>query len=150
MHGVLAEGDVWDVKFPLVVLPYECVRSPSVKEGVQATVAKLIKWSLECAASGVFPEQGFMGETLLGKRSEWAGKPCGGSWTPAYFGYRFDLKARKEVNQFSRSYLHSWICERCCAQKKHKGWNPLMSYKNFHPSAAHLFTNLSDSVSNWM
>ena len=59
------------------------------------------------------------------------------------FGFRADGKARKESQEFPRSYLHSWVCEKCLAQKRHKDWEPRLNYQNFSDAAAYRMTVLS-------
>ncbi|CAL1141145.1 unnamed protein product [Cladocopium goreaui] len=138
MSSVLAEGHVFDTRYPLVVLPHQCIQTDEVKSHVHDTVAKVIGWSLQAAWSGVFPEQGFMGEPLKGHRLELKGKPlAGGKWKCVYFGFRADEKARKETNFFTRTYQHSKLCMNCLAEQHNKHLLPHMLYKNFHSSAAH-------------
>ena len=76
-----------------------------------------------------------------------AGSELALGWRACYFGSKYDAKARKEINQFPRSYLHSLICETCLAQKKHKNWIPELTYKNFYASAGHRLTKISLSLS---
>ena len=138
MSSVLAEGHVFDTRYPLVVLPHQCIQTDEVKSHVHDTVAKVIGWSLQAAWSGVFPEQGFMGEPLKGHRLELKGKPlAGGKWKCVYFGFRADEKAQKETNFFTRTYQHSKLCMNCLAEQHNKHLLPHMLYKNFHSSAAH-------------
>lgn len=143
MASVLSEAHVWDCKFPLCILPHDSMATDEVKKQVHTLVAKVVAWSLHHAACGRAPSCGFNGEPLSGVRAELAGKPLASSWRMCFFGFRFDEKARKETNFFQRSYQHSLICMNCMAQKKHKGWIPELSYKNFHPSAVHRMTPVS-------
>ena len=91
--------------------------------------------------------QGPFGEELHGDdRKKLAGQTLAGGWKAAYFCFRYDEKARKEVNYFERSYQHSFICMQCMAQKPDKDWEPNLCYKNMHPTAAHGLTKISSSI----
>ena len=114
---------------------------PKVRKKVNAQVAEIMDWSLKCCASGCFPEHGPDGERLTGFRKDLAGKPLCGGWRAIYFGYRSDMKAHKESNEFCHSYQHNFICERCYATKAHV--HPALSFKNFHYSAPHRVTGIS-------
>ena len=140
-------GNIWDCKFPIAVIPHSALIDASVKTGLHEQISQVIAWSLRSSASGVFPSHGPDGRPLTGARAGLAGDVCAGGYRATYFGYRYDAKARKETNAFPRSYLHSYICEACLACRKHKGWNPLLSYKNFYESAAWRMTTISDVLS---
>ena len=114
-----------------------------VKDACHHVVAQVMGWSFQCATSGRFPAKGCFGETLSGQRAKLANYELAGGWKAAYFGSKYDAKARKETNRFPRSYMHSWICEACCAQRKHKDWNSCLTYKNFYPQAIHCMTPIS-------
>ena len=105
-------------------------------------VAQVIAWSLRCSAIGVAPAEGCFGEALGGQRAKLSGATLADGWRGTFFGCKYDAKARKETNRFPRSYLHNLICESCFAQKKHKGWNSLLTYKNFYPGAVHRMTQI--------
>ena len=146
MASVLAEGHVFDTKFPIATLPHACMQSEKVKSDVHKTVATVVAWSLKAAATGLWPSQGPFGEALTGHRAEMAGgEIAGGHWRAVYFGFRGDEKARKETNAFQRSYQHSKICMYCCAEQHNKQLIPEMLYKNFHSSAAHRLSPISPS-----
>ena len=147
MGSVFAEtGNIWDIKFPIAVIPHSALIDNEVKTQLHQKVSEVIAWSLRSAAAGMFPSHGPDGKRLSGQRSSAAGRVCAGNFRAMYFGYRYDAKARKETNAFPRSYLHNFICEACLACKKHKGWNPLLSYKNCYPNAAWRMTPISDFV----
>lgn len=145
MSSILTGSDlhVFDTKYPMVILPHACLGNESVKAHVHACVAKVIGWSLRCASEGRAPTVGAFGEALRGARKDFGGQTLSGGWRATYFAFRFDEKARKEVNYFERSYQHSFICMRCVAQQCHKNWNPQLCYKNMHPSAAHRLAPIS-------
>ena len=143
MSSILSEAHVLDAKFPCCIVPHEAMHDDKVKKHVHETVAKVIGWSLQQAQAGIWPSRGFNDEDLTGFRAQQSGKPLAAGWKACFFGFRFDEKARKEVNFFYRSYQHSYVCMDCMAQKVHKGWIPEMSYKNFHPDAAHRMTSVS-------
>jgi len=117
-----------------------------VKDACHHLVAQVMAWSFQCATSGIGPSKGCFGEVLSGQRAKLANCELAGGWKAAYFGSKYDAKARKETNRFPRSYQHSWVCEACCAQRKHKGWNSCMTYQNFYPQAIHRMT----PISTWM
>ena len=145
LQSLFSNGHVWDSKFPMVFIPHECLRDANVKLKVQETIAHVVGWSLSCATSGVWPSSGPFGEVLSKHRKHQQGKPlAGGQYKACYFGYRADGKARRESHLFPRSFLHSFVCEQCLAQKEHKNWEPLMSYKCFYQSAAYRMTTISN------
>ena len=143
MSSLLSESHIWDSKFPICILPHDALGTPATKRHAHETIAKVIAWSLKHAASGTAPTTGFYNEPLVGDRANMAGKELAGGWKACFFAFRYDEKARKETNYFSRTYQHSLICIRCMAQKEHKNWIPELSYKNFHSSAAHRMTQIS-------
>ena len=143
MASVLSSEHVFDSKFPVVVLPHSSMVDEAVKAHVHATVGKVLAWSLRCASTGVAPLTGAFDEPLLGERATLGGQQLADGWKGCFFGFRFDEKARKEVNAFTRSYMHNMVCRRCMAQRLHKNCVPALNYKNFHRSAAHRMTQIS-------
>ena len=103
----------------------------------------MVAWSLKISALGVGPIKGCFGEELDSNRSKLANRKLANGWRGTYFGFRYDMKARKETNYFPRSYMHSFICESCMAQQKHKDWDSRLTYKNFARSAPHRLTLIS-------
>ena len=98
---------VWDVKFPMVVLPHSAMHDDDVfrlhtiegKAGcyfvrlfvmwhskvaaeVHRRVAELAAWSMKCALKGVFPAKGLNGEDFDPKslRFKMKGQPLGVGW----------------------------------------------------------------------
>ena len=120
-----------------------CTRRLEVKAGVQKVVAKVITWSMKIALDGVAPSVGFNGEQLVGERAQLSGSQMSGSYKFAYFGFKSDLKARKESHFLERSYQHTKICDTCLAEKKSKYGQAEMEYKNFYPDAAFWETEMS-------
>lgn len=143
MSSVLSDSHVWDSKFPICILPHDSMGTHATKKHVHETVANLVAWSLRHAASGIGPDRGFRNEPLTGVRKQMAGKPLALGCKGCYFGFRFDEKARKEVNFFYRSYQHGLVCMRCMAQRMHKNWIPELPYKNMDENAAHRMTTVS-------
>lgn len=146
MSSLFSEAHIWDSKFPICILPHDSLGTEHVKRSVQETVAAVVGWSLQFAANGLAPTVGFYNEPLEDYRKKLGGQTLALGWKACYWGFRHDEKARKEANYFPRSYQHSYICVRCMAQKHHKGWCPLLSYKNSHPGAAHKMTRISPSA----
>lgn len=144
--SILAEGSVWDTKFPACAIPYDQMIQCNIRKKVNIDVAHVLDWSLRCCASGVFPTHGPEGQELTGWRRAKAGKPLCGGWRAIYFGFRSDMKAHKESNEFQRSYQHNFICERCYATKAHV--HPALSFKNFHKDAPHTVTEVSPELRN--
>lgn len=76
-----------------------------------------------------------------------------------YFAWKADLKARKEVHNFTKHYLCKRCCERCAAIKPTNSLPELYTYKNFMPDAPYMDTCLthdeyvqgvpSDDLSPW-
>ena len=117
-----------------------------VRDACHQRVAQVIAWSLECATSGVAPSTGFLGEELIGARAKLANSELANGFRAAYMGCKYDAKFRKETNLFPRSYMHNFVCEGCLAQKKHAGWNSLLTYRNFYPDAPHRMTTIRRSA----
>ena len=107
-------------------------------------VAKVATWSLRAALKGKFPTLGPFGESLDSDRAAKAGMEiAGGQYRLAYYGFKADAKARKETHRFNRSYMHNQICETCMAERPNKNGDPMLTFKNFYPNAAHCMTELS-------
>lgn len=140
--SALAVEHVLDTKLPICVLPHASMVDQDVKLAVHRTVATVLSWSLSHCSAGTVPTTGPFGEPL-GDRANLSGSTVAGGWRGCFFAYRFDEKARVQVNYFNRSYNHSLICMRCLAQREHKNWFPQMSYKNFHWTAAYRLTPIS-------
>ena len=109
-------------------------------------VAQVVAWSLKITASGVWPMEGCFGEELDRHRQKLNRVSFASGWRAAYFGFKYDGKARKETNNFPRSYLHNYICESCLAQRPHKDWDCRMTYMNFYPGAPHRMTLISTGL----
>ena len=132
------------MKFPVCIIAHECMRDKDIKFQTHQKIADVLAWSFKCAQSGLWPLVGPMGESFSsGDRKTYAGQTLAGGYKGCYFGFRADGKARKETNFFQRSYQHSSICESCLAQQEHKDWQPLLSYKDFYPTAAYRLTRIS-------
>ena len=112
---------------------------------MHSTVARVTTWSMRCALKGKAPERGPYGEVLHGTRGEQAGKTLASGYHFAYFGFKADAKARKECHRYDRTYGHNKICECCFAERPNKDGDPLLTFKNFYPNAAHMMTELSHS-----
>ena len=114
-------------------------------EAAQARVAELMGWSMKHALEGRAPLRGFDGEAFAPKslRQRLAGKPIALGWRAAYFGMRFDLKARYQANSFDRWYNCTHICESCMAQQPFKNAMPEMNFKDFRETAPYRLTSLS-------
>lgn len=98
------------------------------------------------ALSGVGPAVGFDNEPFLPKslHARLAGKTLGnGLVKAAYFGMRYDMKARYQANFFERWYNCGSICESCMAQQPFKNSDPAMNYKDFRETAVHRMTVIS-------
>lgn len=149
VQSIFAGGHVWDCKYPLVVIPHELLRDQKVKDNAQKTIANIMAWSLKFATLGVWPSSGPNDDIVLsGDRKAKQGRPlAGGIYKACYFGYKADGKGRKDSNLFPRTYLHGLICESCLAQRDHKGWQPLLTYKDFYQSAGHRLTKISSELS---
>lgn len=146
ISSALSTDHVYDTRFPMVVIPHESMRSEATKQHVHQVIAQVVAWSLESAASGVYPTTGPFGEQLIGRRSDLKGAPLANGWRGVYYGFRADEKARKETHCFFRSYQHSLICMNCLAQKPHKGWHPELSYKDMTKDAGHRLSRISHST----
>lgn len=142
LGSAFAVEHVLDTKLPVCILPHASMVDDGVKLAVHKTVATVLSWSLSHCSAGTLPTVGPFGDAL-GDRGNISGETVAGGWKGCFFAYRFDEKARKEVNYFFRSYNHSLICMRCMAQKEHKNWFPQLSYKNFHGTAAYRLTPIS-------
>lgn len=148
--SALSSEHVLDSKLPVCILPHSAMVDEGVKLGVHKTVAAVLRWSLFHCRTGIAPANDHDGLPLSGERAQMSGQVLGGGWTGCFWGFRFDEKARKEVNYFQRTYNHSLICMRCMAQKEHKNWFPELSYKNFHSTAGYRLTPISLPLSQLM
>lgn len=61
----------------------------------------------------------------------------------AYWGTRYDGKARAETNMFERNHLCTYICEQCEAQNPVYRHEPEMSYKDFRVPSARRMTYMT-------
>lgn len=152
ISSIFPDGHCWDTKFPICIVPHERLGTDAIKKDVHTMVANVVAWSLRHSASGIGPSRGFQGEPLENDyRKSLAGKELAGGFKACFFGFRFDEKARKECNFFTRSYNHSYICMRCMAQRQHKDWIPELSYKEMGECAAHRMTPVSQPLSfHWI
>ena len=64
----------------------------------------------------------------------------------AYWGSRYDAKARQECNLFDRFYSCTYICELCVAQKCAKSGNPDMRYDDFRLDRQRHLTRIDDAT----
>ena len=141
-----AEGEIWDTKLACVVIGYEQMLTKKIKVEVNRTVSHVMDWSIRCCAKGLFPTQGPFGEELHGWRREHAGQTLCGGWKAAYFGFRADMKANKEINEMSRSYQHNFICPQCMATKRHV--NAGLNYQNFYHNAPYRLLQVRPELSS--
>lgn len=144
VQSAFSSGHPWDIKFPICFIAHDRMRDQDIKDTVQKTIADVVAWSLRASSHGVWPHVGPFGEIFSsGDRKVLMGKQLAGGFRACYFGFRADGKARKDAHRFPRTYLHSLICESRMAQRSHKNWQPLLSYKNFYPGAAYRLTHIS-------
>ena len=143
-----AEGDIWDTKLACVAIGYEQMLTKKIKVMVNRTVATVVDWSLKSCATGVFPSKGPFGEELVGWRKDRAGQALCGGWKAAYFGFRADMKANKEINEMTRSYQHNFICSQCMATKRKV--NDGLNYQNFYHNAPYRLLQVSSNLSSLM
>ena len=114
-----------------------------MKDNIHDLVARVTIWSMRAALKGKWPSLGAFGEPLEGPRAAKAGEQLAGGYRLAYHGFKADAKARREMHRFNRTYGHSKICETCFAERPNVKGDPLLTFKNFYPDAAHLMTELS-------
>lgn len=62
----------------------------------------------------------------------------------AYFGSRFDLKARYQCNMFERFYQCRFMCDQCMSQNPTPKSNQEMWYFDFRPESPRYLTYISD------
>ena len=142
MSSAFCSAHPYDQKFPIAIIPHSAMSTEATRKHAHRTVAVVVAWSMQRAASGERPTQGPFGEAM-GKRSGIEGPLLCGQWRGVYFGFRADEKARKEVHFFTRSYQHGCICINCFAQRPHKSWSPHLCYKILGRHAAHKLTQVS-------
>lgn len=46
MRSFMAQGNLWDIKFPLMILQHSCMTDKAVKDAILSTICKVIAWSL--------------------------------------------------------------------------------------------------------
>ena len=112
-------GHVLDDKFQIFKIPHACMRRKTIKDQVMRSVAAFFAWSFDVLASGRPPAHGFYGEpwkrnSIMQKLYD-KGDPLFGPWHCIFSGMKSDLKARKEINFFDRSYMHLNMCDACDA-----------------------------------
>ncbi|CAK9020809.1 30S ribosomal protein S6 [Durusdinium trenchii] len=126
-----------------VLLPHEVLHAfytagrTQVRDQVNETMAELVSWSLEQASRGIAPTTGFYGEEFLptSHRAKLAGQTLAGGHKLCYFGFKADLKARKEAHHFARNYACLQMCERCDACQYKSNSTSEYSYKIMGPTA---------------
>lgn len=62
----------------------------------------------------------------------------------AYFGFRYDAKARVQCNFFERWYQCRHLCEQCMSQRPTPKHDPNMNYQNFKDTCPRYLTYLTD------
>eukprot|EP00969_Alexandrium_andersonii_P128195 5664515-Alexandrium_andersonii.AAC.1 len=93
---MLAEGDLWDIKYPMMLIPHAAMHAKPVKSAVMKLAAELVGWQMRIAQTGTWPTLGFYGEALdpLSTRGKRAGERLAGSFRAAFAGCKADGKAR--------------------------------------------------------
>jgi hypothetical protein len=115
-----------------------------VKRKVMAEVAKVFGWSISCAERGELPRRGFYGEQFESKeRLKTAGDSIPYGLRGCYFGFKADLKARKESHLFTRYYQCTLLCDLCLAMQPYKKSDPELNYKQFYEDALYTGTFVS-------
>jgi len=56
--SLLAKGNVFDTKFPIVAVPHACMRDHCVKDAVLEHITEYIAWSLHLCEQGIWPMAG--------------------------------------------------------------------------------------------
>ena len=64
----------------------------------------------------------------------------------AYWGFRYDGKARAEANRFERFYSCMYICDACLSQRKTKKSDPNLWYFDFRDSSPRHMTRIDDTT----
>ena len=110
----VAEGDVWDIKFVMLLVKHCMVRKSATRRRAFKEIVRFIIWVLEVWSKGRLPSHGFYGEGFTkGKRAEWAGSDI--AYAGAYAGMKSDGKAKVQLHWFRRFYNATFICEECYA-----------------------------------
>ena len=106
-----------DCKFQIVKIPHESMRDPDVKSEIMRTIPMFIAWCCDVCAHGFAPPHDFYGDPWpkgsVMERLHLESIPLFGPWRAIFAGLKADLKARKELNFMSRSYLHVHMCDEC-------------------------------------
>lgn len=139
-------GDVLDRKLPIVMIPEESIKDPDARVSAHRTICEVIAWSMQCAATGKYPERGFNGEAWAPgtTRACQAGQLIADGWTMFFVGFKADGKARVQANGFGCWYQCVHMCESCLAVNCDKGKrvDQLLSFKDFREEAAWVETEM--------
>lgn len=106
---------------------------------------KVISWSFECLARGVWPAANHAGQPLNGWRAAKAGSRIAGPFSFVFSETRGDMKWIQETFQWN-SYSHNYCCHLCKAHKKiQRLW-----YTDVRVDARHRRTLISQTAyMNW-
>jgi hypothetical protein len=135
--SALAVGDIQDVKMLFCAFPYARVPGALQKRAHRA-LSKLIGWSMEWAEKGLWPERDHEGQAFPTNsvRARLAGRTI--SLKAAYWGFKADLKAAKEVHELRQWYGCRYLCSMCLAVRPLPKTTPeelLFNFKDFGEGA---------------
>ena len=135
---------VWDVKFPNVIIPHVNMRDEEVQRYAHSKVASAMSWSMWQSLKGIGPEFDMDNDRLTSPfQLSLKGKRLAGGWKLVYFGWKADLKARVQAHFFSNYYLCNNICDRCFATSPMA--NKHLAFTHLGEDAAYWMTELSHS-----
>jgi hypothetical protein len=113
VSSALVKGAALDTKFVLCIVPTVYMATKAMLQKVHRTVAAVL------AAAG---------HRLL-RGVDQTGVPIAGGVSFAFAGCKGDAKARWQMNEFQRSWAHTFVCDSCCATNPvHSNSLPLLTY----------------------
>ena len=136
-----AGGEIWHVKFPLLLLQYKYIHNKETRERVQDEITRYIAWAHHVMEKGEIPAVDMYGHKLRKKPV----RMCG-PYTAAYALIKADGKARREVHKFKRHYNATFICSDCLATQPFKHAPKSLLFSDFSDCAGYLQTMLSHAM----
>ncbi|CAE7609916.1 unnamed protein product [Symbiodinium sp. CCMP2592] len=138
------DSDVWDVKFPNVIIPHANMKDEEVQRYAHSKVASAMSWSMWQSMKGIGPEFDMDNDRLTSPfQLSLKGTRLAGGWKLVYFGWKADLKARVQAHFFSNYYLCNSMCDRCFATVPTA--NEQLAFTHLGEDAACWMTELSHS-----
>eukprot|EP00969_Alexandrium_andersonii_P343703 15192030-Alexandrium_andersonii.AAC.1 len=124
------------------------MQAASTRNLVMERLAAFLAWDFLVLESGQWPAKTFGNEEFPAgsDAAARAGERLAGALTGCFAGMKGDRKSRKECHRFSRSYLSTFICERCMACQLFKHGVPEFCFGDATPSAGWRNTEIDNAT----